>query len=347
VFAEGLFALFPAIKRPSGHACSMRHVSGQPLPDRLDNNNQDTEYTMRTSISRFIAAAGFAAAALFSTAASADTVVYSGSDGKVINAQLSVGGTSWNVDWYIPSTPAAALVTVQHGFSRGCGNYRDTSKRIMGRGLMVLCLNAPMSGGNPTLAAQFADLIASRTMVAPGGVAVPANTIVGGHSAGGHFASAVGARLAVVGYPHLKGAVLFDPVAASGFTNNLVAISNFGQRPVYAVTANGGICNQFNNAYGALRQISNTARSNGRDGFVGVQLTSGSTHVDSEGNNTDIIGYTACLNLKPKSSNTAYLRDLSAAWANDLARGTRDTNAYPGGTYVNTLISQKKAKTIN
>lgn len=302
---------------------------------------------MRKSISALLAAATLMAGTFATTLATADTTVYSGADGKVINAQLTVGGTSWNVDWYIPSTPAAALVTVQHGFSRGCGNYRDTSKRIMGRGLMVLCLNAPMSGGNPELAAKFADLIASRTLVAPGGVAVPANTIVGGHSAGGHFASAVGARLAVVDYPYLKGAVLFDPVAAEGFTNNLVAISANGLRPVYAVTANGGVCNQWNNAYGALRQISNTARNNGRDGFVGLQLTSGSTHVDSEGNNTDFIGYTACLNLPPKSANTAYLRDLSAAWANDLARGTRDTNAYPGGTYVNTLISQKKAKTIN
>lgn len=285
--------------------------------------------------------------AFFSGGAFADTTIYSGPDGKVINAQLTVGGTSWNVDWYIPSSPAAALVTLQHGFSRGCGNYRDTSKRIMQRGLMVLCLNAPMSGGNPALAAQFADLIASRSMMAPGGVEVPANTIVGGHSAGGHFASAVGARLAIVDYPYLKGALLFDPVAAGGFTNNLVAISAYGQRPVYAITANGGVCNMFNNAYGALRQISNAARNSGGNGFVGLQLTSRSTHVDAEGNNTDFIGYSACLSLPPKSSNTAYLRDLSAAWANDLARGTRDTNAYPGGAYVQNLIANRKAKTIN
>lgn len=299
---------------------------------------------MRISIRKWLIAATIT---FFSVNAFADKIVYSGPDGKVVNTQLAVGGTSWNVDWYIPSSPAAALVTLQHGFSRGCGNYRDTSKRIMGRGLMVLCLNAPMSGGNPALAAQLADLIASGALVAPDNVVVPANTIVGGHSAGGHFASAVGARLAVVGYPYLKGALLFDPVAAGGFTDNLVAISGYGQRPVYAITANGGICNMYNNAYGALRQISNAARSSGRDGFVGLQLTSGSTHVDSEGNNTDFVGYSACLNLPPKSSNTAYLRDLSAAWASDLARGTRDDNAYPGGAYVQSLIANKKAKTIN
>lgn len=299
---------------------------------------------MRISIRKWLVAVAIAIGAAH---AAADTTVYSGADGKVVNAQLAVAGTSWNVDWYIPSTPAAALMTYQHGFSRGCGNHRDTSKRIMGRGIMVLCLNASMSGGNPELAHALGDLIASRTLVAPGGVPVPASTIVGGHSAGGHFASEVGKQLAIVGYPDLKGAVLFDPVAQSGFTDNLVAISNYGQRPVYAITANGSVCNMFNNAYGALRQVSNTARGNGRDGFVGLQLTSGSTHVDSEGNNTDFLGYTACLNLPPKSSNTAYLRDLSAAWVNDIARGTRDTNAYPGGSYVQSLFSNGKAKTIN
>lgn len=299
---------------------------------------------MKSSIQRALLGACML---FFAAGASADTIVYSGPEGKVVNAQLAVGGTSWNVDWYIPSAPAAALVTLQHGFSRGCGNYRDSSKRIMARGLMVLCLNAPMSGGNPELAARLGDLLASRNVVAPGGVPVPAGIIVGGHSAGGHFASALGARLAIVGYPDLKGALLFDPVAAEGFTNNLVAISNYGQRPIHAVTANGGLCNMYNNAYGALRQVSNTARNYGRDGFVGLQLTSGSTHVDVEGNNTDFIGYSACLNLPPKSSNTGYLRDLSAAWANDMARGTRDTNAYPGGAYVTRLINDRKAKTIN
>lgn len=299
---------------------------------------------MRTSVFTWLAAIALTVTA---ATANADTVVYSGADGKVINAQLTVGGTSYNVDWYLPSTPATALVTAQHGFSRGCGNLRDTSKRIMGRGMMVLCLNAPMSGGNPELAAKLGDLIASRTMVAPGNVPVPANTIVGGHSAGGHFASAVGARLAQVGYPYLKGAVLFDPVAAGGFTDNLVAISNQGQRGVYAVTSNGGICNSFNNAYGALRQISNTARGAGKDGFVGLQLTNSSTHVDSEGGNTDFIGYAACLQAPPKSYNTAYLRDLSAAWAFDLANGTRDPAAYPGGSYVQTLIANSRAKLIN
>lgn len=278
--------------------------------------------------------------------AQADTVVYQAADGKVINAQLSVGGTSYNVDWYLPAGNAAGLMTYQHGFSRGCGNHRITSLNIMRKGVVVLCMNASMQGGNPTLARAFADVLASRNVLAPDGRPLPANLIVGGHSAGGHFATEVGKRLVEVGYPSLKGTVLFDPVAQSGFTNNLMAISMNGARPVLAITSNGSVCNSLNNAYGALRQVQQYAVNAGKSGFVGLQLTDGSTHVDSEGENTDIIGYGACLNLPPRSSNTQYLRNLSAAWVNDLARGTRDNNAYPGGGYVSTIINNKKAKLI-
>ena len=59
--------------------------------------------------------------------------------------------------------------------------------------------------------------MAARTLVPPGGRSLPTNYIVAGHSAGGHFASEVGQRLVVKGYPNLKGAILFDGVAAGGF----------------------------------------------------------------------------------------------------------------------------------
>ena len=69
--------------------------------------------------------------------------------------------------------PASALMLVQHGFSRGCGNVRNTSKAIMEKGVMVLCLNADMWGGNPTLGVQFGDLLSSRAIVPPGGKSLP------------------------------------------------------------------------------------------------------------------------------------------------------------------------------
>ncbi|MEN9452912.1 MAG: hypothetical protein RLZZ369_1971 [Pseudomonadota bacterium] len=110
-----------------------------------------------------------------------------------------------------------------------------------------------------------------------------------------------------------------------------MAISQNGQRPVYAVTSNGGICNSFNNAYGALKQVRSFAVSNGRDGFVGLQLTNASTHVDS---------------APPKAENTAYLRDLSSQWAFDVINNVRNPAAYPGGSYVNTLLTNKRASLI-
>ena len=62
----------------------------------------------------------------------------------------------------------------------------------------------------------------------------------------------------------LKGAVLFDPVAADGFSANLKAISAGGSRPVLSVAARPSVINLSNNSFGALKDLSNT--------FVGVQL---------------------------------------------------------------------------
>lgn len=253
---------------------------------------------------------------------------FSSSAGQCVNTQLTVGGTSYNVDWYLPNGSASALMTLQHGFSRGCGNLRGTAKSIVEKGVMVLCLNADMTGGNPGLGQAFGDVLASRALTPPAGKALPANDIVGGHSAGGHFASAVGARLASNGYPHLKGAILFDAVASDGFSANLQAISAGGSRPVLAVAARPSIGNLSNNEFGGLKDLPGE--------YVGIQLVwtgfvlgipyGGSCHTDVEGENGDFIGNTAVL-CTPNSTQTARLRDFGSSWAKDLATGTR-TAAY-------------------
>lgn len=249
---------------------------------------------------------------------------FSSSLGTCVNSNLTVGGTSYNVDWYLPNGTASALMLLQHGFSRGCGNLRNTSKAIMEKGVMVLCLNADMSGGNPTLGNALGDLLAARTFAPPAGKPLPVSYLVGGHSAGGHFASVVGARLAAKGYPALKGAVLFDAVASGGFTANLQAISAGGTRPVVEVAARPNLGNLANNGFGALKDLPNT--------FVGVQLVwtgyffgspyGGSCHTDAEGENGDLIGNTAVL-CTPNATQVARLRDLSSTWARDIATGTR------------------------
>lgn len=295
-----------------------------------------------------------ALAALLLPAAPASATVpcngFTSASGQCFNTSVTVGGTSYNADWYVPTGQARALMVLEHGFSRGCGNLRNTSKAILERGVMVLCLNASMQGGNPALGRALGDALADRTLTPPNGAVLPAAYIVGGHSAGGHFASVVGARLAERGYPQLRGAVLFDPVASDGFSANLQAISAGGSRPVLAVAARGGLANLYNNAFGALRGLPGD--------YSGIQLlyanyvigipVGGSCHTDVEGENGDFIGNLA-VGCTPSTTNVARLRDFGATWASDLATGTR-TDAYycaaTCGTKVRDLVNRKLAATI-
>ena len=254
------------------------------------------------------------------------------SGGDVVHAKLNIAGTDYDVDWFLPTGEAKALVTVQHGFSRQCANVRGTGERFM-------------AGGNPALAEALAVTLLSG-ISAPGGRALPDKFIVGGHSAGGHFASRLGWKLAALAPQRLFGAVLFDPVAATGFTDNLMVVSAVGQRPIYAVTSNSSGCNAQNNAYPALRQVQRDAQGAGRDGFVGLQLTDRSTHVDVEGSDTDLLAVIACRQGPPRPPNTEVLRTLVTQWASDIAAGMRQRDDYPGGAYVDGLIEAGSAKLI-
>lgn len=253
---------------------------------------------------------------------------YSSSTSSCVNTQLVIAGSSHSVDWYLPNGTASALMVLQHGFSRGCGNLRGTSKAIAEKGVMVLCVNGDMTAGNPALADALGALLVARTITPPQGKPLPQRYLVGGHSAGGHFASELGAYLDGVGYPSLAGAILFDPVAAEGFSANVAAISDGGARPVLAVTARPSVINLFNNSAEALVNLANP--------YVGIQLVwgsyflgspvGGSCHIDVEGENTDIIGVAGAL-CSPSATQTARLRDFGSAWAKDLATGSH-TAAY-------------------
>ncbi|WP_104106271.1 alpha/beta hydrolase [Nocardioides sp. 616] len=253
---------------------------------------------------------------------------YSSSTSSCVNTQIVVDGASHSADWYLPSGSASALMVLNHGFSRGCGNLRGTSKAIAEKGVMVLCVNGDMTAGNPELAAALGDLMTQRALTPPAGKPLPRRYVVGGHSAGGHFASELGSRLDANGYNNFAGAILFDPVAAGGFTANLQAISDGGKRPVLAVTARPSVTNLFNNSAEALIGLANP--------YVGIQLvwskytlgipTGGSCHIDVEGENTDAIGVIGA-GCSANATQTARLRDFGSSWAKDLATGSR-TSAY-------------------
>lgn len=267
--------------------------------------------------------------------------------GSIVKAPLTLGNKTYTAFWHLPAGEPLGFIQVQHGFSRNCNHQRDTIARFMNQGLMAMCLNADMSGGNPALADKLAAALVAG-LTAPDGRPVPEKIVVAGHSAGGHFASRLGWTLASLAPQRLVGAVLFDPVAAdSSFTTHLRGVSAAGQRPVLAVSANAGACNAQNNAYPALRLVQADALAAGGDGFVGLQLTDRSTHVDSEGNNTDLLGWTACFQGKPRPVNTGTLRDLTSTWARDQVTGLRTPAAYPGGSGVETLIAAGDAVLID
>lgn len=301
-------------------------------------------------LAAFMAAAALLASSACATAAVPPPVAEEAADtaaGSVVRAPLVLDGRSYTAQWYLPAGPAAGLVVLQHGFSRSCPKLLDTSRRFMDEGLMALCVNADMTGGNPRLAeALAAALVAGLT--APDGRPVPQRLVVGGHSAGGHFASRLGWALARQAPKRLAGAVMFDPVAADdSFTTNLQAISNKGRRPVLSVTANSGPCNAEHNAYPALRQVQADAQAAGRDGFVGAQLTQGSTHVDAEGRNTDLLGWVFCGQGQPREANSTRLRELTATWALDMATKTRRASHYPGGSFFDGLVNDGFAAIID
>lgn len=260
---------------------------------------------------------------------------------------LPIGGAEYDVVWGLPAAGTAiGLAVVEHGFTRRCRNVAGTLDALVAQGLMTLCVDAPLAGGNPALADALAAVLAAG-VAPPDGSTMPERIVVGGHSAGGAFAVRLGATLAQLAPQRLAGAVLFDPVAAgSRFIDEIRALSAGGQRPVRTVSANAGGCNAGNNSYPGLRAAAADAAAAGNDSFVGLQLIDRSTHVDVEGSDSDILAWTACRQGPPRRPNVATLRELGAAWAADLVRGTRTPAFYPGGSVVDGLVQDARASLI-
>mgnify|MGYP005845720471 CR=1 FL=1 len=257
-------------------------------------------------------------------------------------SQFEFRGQRLDTEWHLPTAAPAGLVVVQHGFARRCANLRATARRLAEAGAMTLCVNAEMAGDGPLLADALAAAIV-QGLTAPDGRAVPRRVVVAGHSAGAVFAARVGLALAWADPSVLAGAILFDPVAVRGFAEDLAAVADGARRPVYAVMAARAGCNARHNALPALRGVADAARASGGDGFVGVELTAGSTHVDAEGEDTDWAAVCACGQGAPATANTEALRTLAARWTIDLLAGTREADAYPGRPYVDGLVASGRA----
>ncbi len=240
--------------------------------------------------------------------------------------RLALAAEEFDALWLLPPGAPVGLVSVQHGFARRCSHLQGTLTALARHGLVVLCLNAEMAGGNPRLAQALASAL--RDGLGPPGHSVGTLPIVvAGHSAGALFASHLGAALARDAPDRLAGALLFDPVAGAGFVDNLLAISQRGARPVRAISASFSTCNAGNNADAGLAAVHQAAAAAGPSSFVGLRLVDRATHVDAEGEDTSALAVWACAQGAPQPANVALLRTLAVAWALEMVRGSPGPDA--------------------
>lgn len=282
----------------------------------------------------------FVLGALFAAAfgAAADTA-------RQVPGTLVIGGNLYDVAWGLPAGAPVGLAVVEHGFTRRCANIAGTLEALVAQGLVTLCVDANMTAGNPQLADALAQLLVAGVSTPDGGP-VPERIVVGGHSAGGAFAVRLGFTLAQLAPQRLAGAVLFDPVAAAGFSDQIRALSEGGARPVRSLSALPGGCNAQLNALPGLRAVAADAAAAGADPFIGVQLTDRSTHVDAEGSDSDVFAWAACRQGPPRPANVRTLRELAAVWAADLALARRSVDYYPGGAVLDNLRQQGRLQPL-
>lgn len=222
---------------------------------------------------------------------------------------MPIGGEAFEVSWTWPDGVAPrGLVLLQHGFSRHCMHLRGSAQALADAGWLVMCLNAPMAGGNPRLARALAHTLAEGRWPAPDGGALPVRVVVGGHSAGAAFAARVGVALQRLAPERLAGALLFDPVG----------VRVLPARPALAFVAPPMACN-------AMRRDAATHRA-----WPWLELVEGppdATHMDIEGTDTDAIARRFCAPGEVQPANTQLLRERAQAWLSALA--TSGTSAGP------------------
>jgi pimeloyl-ACP methyl ester carboxylesterase len=208
---------------------------------------------------------------------------------------IDVGGQEIEASWHWPEASPQGLVLLQHGFSRRCANLRGLASAIAGSGWLVLCLNADMAGGNPRLARTFAQALLQGRVVAPDGGPLPQRWVAAGHSAGGAFAKALTAALAVAQPGRVARLLLLDPVGVTAVPAT----------PTLALLAPPMACNTMQQSLPALLAA---------PGAEVFQLPADATHMDAEGEDTDAIARAACSPREPQPANVALLREIARRW---------------------------------
>lgn len=229
-------------------------------------------------------------------------------------------GQALDLEWHLPAGPAQALVTLQHGFARRCANLRGLAQDFAAEGYATLCINADMARGAPALAAALASALASALaapppdtgLQLPDGSALPPRVIVAGHSAGGLFASRVGAGLAERAPGMLAAVLLFDPVGGADLGAALQRVRQPARGgpapPALALLAPPSRCNAGPRARDALQVALHAAAA------TVVEVGQG-THLDAEGSDTEIVAVWACREGAPRDTAVRQLRETALAFA--------------------------------
>lgn len=220
---------------------------------------------------------------------------------------------AYDAEWHLPPlAQARGLVLLQHGFSRRCANLRGTATTLAAAGWAVLCLDTDMSRGNPELADELAAALTTGRLSLPDRTTLPTLWVVAGHSAGGLFASLLGAALAREGAAPLGGVLLFDPVSTrgEGFALALQAIAVSG-RPILSLNARPGPCNANGRGRDAVEALQARLRP---QRVESVDLGDGSTHVDVEGDDSDALAVRVCRQGAPRAVVVERLRQAAVGF---------------------------------
>lgn len=262
-------------------------------------------------------------------------------------------GDTVAADWYFPTQPdgsvdAQGVIWLQHGFGAINSFYSALATDLaMKTNSIVVAptlssIPFTFSGGclvctTSQEAAAAAFLDPNRTVLIDSALAagytgdveqLKQKFALAGHSAGGGFATAVGADYIGEGTDlqdaNLVGVVMFDGVsngATDGTFTQQVDVLLDASKPIYTIAAPA----QSWNAFGATTNALAEALAGN---FAGVVLTGGS-HVDSMiGSNPIIDAVLQLVTQRVPAGNTDAVYTLSTGWLNDMFAGNT-----PGGPF--------------
>ncbi len=279
---------------------------------------------------------------------------------SVLNIPCGPNGYAAPANWYFPTqadgtVAANGVIWLQHGFL-GFNDWYGTAAQQLAQETNsivvvpdIFWFNTPLCPGCYLGGEQMREAVAGMFQDSRSALNISANAaglsgtlpekfLLTGHSAGGNFATAVGALITQTDQvDNLLGVVMFDGVSRDPlFTDSLTALAGAGI-PDYQIAAPP----QRWNAYGVATELMQAFYGNQ---FYGVQIDNGShTDVIAGNNPFGLLGEllsTIIVKPSPPGGKTA-VRTFASGWINDIYAGKGPTDPLYGiygspndGTYV-------------